>query len=61
MKISQIIKESLIEMYEEKYEYNRVRLNMDGARLHYDEEDLDRMRKENEMIRQMLEELRKEN
>jgi hypothetical protein len=61
MKLSQVIKESLIEMYEEKYEYNRVRLNMDGARLHYDEEDLDRMRKENEMIRQMLEELRKEN
>jgi hypothetical protein len=61
MKLSQVIKESLIEMYEEKYEYNRVRLNMDGARLHYDKEDLDRMREENEMIRQMLEELRKEN
>ena len=60
MKLSNIIKESLIEMYEEKYEYNRVRLNMDGLRIHYDECDIKRMRKQNEEIRKILENLRAE-
>ena len=30
MKMSEEIKNMLIEMYESQYEYNRVRLNMDG-------------------------------
>lgn len=61
MKLSNIIKESLIEMYEEKYEYNKYILNMDGRHIHYDREDLEELKKQQKSIRQILEELRKEN
>ena len=60
MKMSEEIKNMLIEMYENQYEYNRVRLNMDGLRIHYDEYDIERMRKQNEEIRKILENLRAE-
>ena len=60
MKMSEELKNMLIEMYESKYEYNRVRLNMDGLRIHYDEDDIERMRKQNEEIRKILENLRAE-
>ena len=60
MKMSEEIKNMLIEMYESQYEYNRVRLNMDGLKIHYDEDDIKRMRKQNEEIRKILENLRAE-
>lgn len=60
MKMSAEIKNMLIEMYESQYEYNRARLNMDGLRIHYDEDDIERMRKQNEEIRKILENLRAE-
>lgn len=60
MKMSEEIKNMLIEMYESQYEYNRVRLNMDGLKIHYDEDDIERMRKQNEEIRKILENLRAE-
>ena len=60
MKMSEEIKNMLIEMYESQYEYNRVRLNMDGLKIHYDEDDIERMREQNEEIRKILENLRAE-
>ena len=60
MKMSEEIKNMLIEMYESQYEYNRVRLNMDGLKIHYDECDIKRMREQNEEIRKILENLRAE-
>ena len=60
MKMSEEIKNMLIEMYESQYEYNRVRLNMDGLKIHYDEDDIKQMREQNEEIRKILENLRAE-
>ena len=60
MKMSEEIKNMLIEMYESQYEFNRVWLNMDGLRIHYDEDDIERMRKQNEEIRKILENLKAE-
>ena len=60
MKMSEEIKNMFIEIYESQYEYNRVRLNMDGLKIHYDECDIQRMRKQNEEIRKILENLRAE-
>lgn len=60
MKMSEEIKNMLIEMYESQYEYNRVRLNMDGLKIHYDEDDIKHMREQNEEIRKILENLRAE-
>ena len=58
MKMSEEIKNMLIEMYESQYEYNRVRLNMDGLKIHYEEDDIKHMREQNEEIRKILENLR---
>ena len=57
MKMSEEIKNMLIEMYKSQYEYNRVRLNMDGLKIDYDECDIKHMSEQNEEIRIILENL----
>ena len=61
MKISDKVKKTLIEAFEEKYEHNKYILSMDGRHIHYDREDLEELKKQQKSIRQLLEELRKEN
>lgn len=60
MKMSEEIKNMLIEMYEEKYKHNKYVLNMDGRHIHYDKEELEELEKQNEEIRKILENLRAE-
>ena len=60
MKMSEEIKNMLIEMYEEKYKHNKYILNMDGRHIHYDEEELEELETQNEEIRKILESLREE-
>ena len=60
MKMSEEIKNMLIEMYEEKYKHNKYVLNMDGRHIHYDKEELEGLEKQNEEIRKILENLRAE-
>lgn len=60
MKMSEEIKNMLIEMYEEKYKHNKYILNMDGRHIHYDKEELEELEKQNEEIRKILENLRAE-
>lgn len=60
MKMSEEIKNMLIEIYEEKYEHNKYVLNMDGRHIHYDKEELEELEKQNEEIRKILENLRAE-
>ena len=60
MKMSEEMKNMLIEMYEEKYKHNKYVLNMDGRHIHYDKEELEELEKQNEEIRKILENLRAE-
>lgn len=60
MKMSEEIKNMLIEMYEEKYKHNKYVLNMDGRHIHYDKEELEELEKQNEEIKKILENLRAE-
>lgn len=60
MKMSEEMKNMLIEMYEEKYKHNKYILNMDGRHIHYDKEELEELEKQNEEIRKILESLRAE-
>ena len=60
MKMSEEMKNMLIEMYEEKYKHNKYILNMDGRHIHYDKEELEELEKQNEEIRKILESLREE-
>lgn len=60
MKMSEEMKNMLIEMYEEKYKHNKYILNMDGRHIHYDKEELEELEKQNEEIRKILENLRAE-